>query len=91
MNELQHLMRVTGMGRLAAEAHLKSCDKQEVDLLKEGRVQDSLNLHADRHELARKQARAVVQESPSPAGKRAAKPSGAVSEAASGHDTSGSP
>jgi hypothetical protein len=51
---LDNLMRVTGMGKLPAEAFIRTCDEQELSLLNDGSVQAALDLHANR--LARTDA-----------------------------------
>lgn len=63
MNAITNLTRVTGMGRIAAEAFVRTCDEAEIALLDAGSVQQALDAQADR--LSRtKAAAAIIQTSP---------------------------
>jgi hypothetical protein len=76
------LMRVTGMGRVTAEAFVAGCTPEEKALLESGKVDDAICSVQHRKEKE-------SQAKPS-AGMSKGKPSVAVSEAASGQASSGS-
>lgn len=59
--EVQNLIRVTGMGSVAAEAFLKGCSEKELAIIRGGDVQRAMDVKADRlHREAEEKKRAAA-------------------------------
>jgi hypothetical protein len=64
--EVQNLIRVTGMGSVAAEAFLKSCSEKELAIIRGGEVQRAMDVKADRLQREAIEKKRAAENPPAP-------------------------